>query len=156
MRAFNPFEWLVGIHPRLQVSAAGLQKAVLQLEEQRIWPSLAIAVITMSSRECEQAHPIRSEEWSAAVGRRKTEDGTILGKNGAFRLDYNTRHGEDTNRDEGTNYIPWRLMKLLTHLYEVHMDSVVLATGPTLDKTLLSWSAISAGFFAMSTTLPNQ
>ena len=58
--------------------------------------------------------------------------------------------------DEGTNYIPWRLMELLTHLYEVHMDSVVLATGPRLDKTLLSWSAFSAGFFAMSTTLPDQ
>jgi hypothetical protein len=47
-------------------------------------------------------HPFGRVECSS----RKTEDGTILGKNGAFRLDYNTRHGEDTNEDEGTNYVP--------------------------------------------------
>lgn len=87
---------------------------------------------------------------------RKTEDGTILGKNGAFRSDYVSIGVFAMTCTEGTNYIPWRLMELLTHLYEVHMDSVVLATGPTLDKTLLSWSAFSAGFFAMSTTLSDQ
>jgi hypothetical protein len=135
--AFNPFEWLGGIRPRLQVSAA-------------------VGTVTVGHRVANARSVRKSRLQQTAVGRRKTEDGTILGKNGAFRLDYNTRHGEDTNEDEGTNYIPWRLMELLTHVCEVHMDSVVLATGPTLDKTLLSWSAFSAGFFSMSTTLPNQ
>jgi recombinational DNA repair protein RecR len=155
VRAFKPFERLGGIRPRLQVSAAVGSATAGRAKDLAIPHCRSSHCNCRSqSRDCE----IRSEESIAANSSRKTEDGTILGKNGAFRLDYNTRHGEDTNEDERTNYIPWRLMELLTRLYEVHMDSVLLATRPTLDKTLLSWSAFSAGFFlaATSTILPGQ
>jgi hypothetical protein len=50
---------------------------------------------------------------------RKTEDGTILGNNGAFSFHV-------TSKDEGSNYIPSRLTELPTYIHMVHMNSVVM------------------------------
>lgn len=159
MRVCDSIRWLtgpVGMHPRLQVSAAVHVRSVVQAEKRALCARGLTRVVDegfghpssswasdMSGREqrVERSSHVR-QEWSPARS---------LARNRS--LPFDQQHQQRRRKqlhslevDRTTN----------TRLHLVYMDTVILDVRSTLDETLMLWTAFSAGFSivaALSTPL---